>query len=718
LSACDSTDDEEVPIIVVVDTTEPVITGTTNYTLVIGDTEPDFSVGVSANDETDGVLTDVISIDSSAVSFTVAGTYDIIYTVSDDAGNTASETVIITVTEYVLTDEEEALLDFAAINFDDGIDMPLWGSNGSTFIWSSSHPYILTSRGLVFPPPVGADDVTVTLQVIVKNGAYFSIETFDVVIEAQVESVVTSRTLLAFEGTSEEYVVVDDAEVNIFFMNNGTVPYIDVEEFITLIEGAIESTIVEYTFIGPDVLQVQYEVEYVDDVTLETVIDIYTATINFTENTFTVNTFGFFESYVAETESDYGDGLIYVDVEYVDPNEVTIPLGDYGFDLVIYEEGGETFYLMPFHVTNLLFAGGVYYDVYYNGDKLYGIDTFGISGGTEEDEALQDVIRTSTFNDLDAPLDSRIANYNFLALAFDYFYGLKEDRGVGTYYEKLLPYADTLINGTDANIYKKVFAYAYGLDDLHTSYVFTGIYTEVSNSENLTSIDQLGSRGQAFYTGMWAVEALIDEKFGSVANMPDFTLIDNNKTVVIYITGFDIDTPDTVYDILFALPVTVENVVFDLSYNTGGNLGAVLRIFGYMTEDQILFHSQNPADRSAVTYYIESEYNAFDYEYFIISSSVTFSAANLMVSIAKECGFATIIGQKSSGGASSIGVIMTPLGSSLLISTNNVLSTRVLDEFGEWEYISIENGIEVDYHMDNVTSDQEIIDIIAIVTAP
>ena len=181
---------------------------------------------------------------------------------------------------------------------------------------------------------------------------------------------------------------------------------------------------------------------------------------------------------------------------------------------------------------------------------------------------------------------------------------------------------------------------------------------------------------------------------------------------------FRSDTPDSVYDIMSAFPASVENVVFDLSYNTGGNLGAVLRIFGYMTEDQILFHSQNPADGSAVTYYIESDYDAFDYEYFIISSSVTFSAANLMVSIAQECGFATIIGQKSSGGASSIGVVMTPLGSSLLISTNNVLSTRVMDELGEWEYISIENGIEVDYHMDDVTSDQEIIDIIATVTAP
>jgi len=136
-------------------------------------------------------------------------------------------------------------------------------------------------------------------------------------------------------------------------------------------------------------------------------------------------------------------------------------------------------------------------------------------------------------------------------------------------------------------------------------------------------------------------------------------------------------------------------------------------MFGYMTEDAIMYHSVNPADGSTVTYYIESSYVAFDYDYYIVSSSVTFSAANLMVSMAKEQGLATILGKNSSGGASSIGVILTPDGSALMISTNNVLSTRIGDAVNGYEYISVEDGIEVDYFMYNVTSDDLIISLIA-----
>jgi carboxyl-terminal processing protease len=83
-----------------------------------------------------------------------------------------------------------------------------------------------------------------------------------------------------------------------------------------------------------------------------------------------------------------------------------------------------------------------------------------------------------------------------------------------------------------------------------------------------------------------------------------------------------------------------------------------------------------------------------------------------MASIAKEMGIATIVGQKSSGGASSIGIIITPVGTSIIMSTNNVLSTRIGDE-----YFSIENGIEVDYFMLDVTDEDLLISIINEVNA-
>jgi carboxyl-terminal processing protease len=287
---------------------------------------------------------------------------------------------------------------------------------------------------------------------------------------------------------------------------------------------------------------------------------------------------------------------------------------------------------------------------------------------------------------------------------------LKEDKNVDTFYDLLVGYAPSIVDGSDFVMYRTMFDIAYKLDDLHTSHAFPGFY-EPPYGIGL-SISDLSPNSTAFYNGLWAVQDLLEEKYGSTSNIPEFTLLDDDKIAVIHLQGFDIDTPNEFKAILDGLPTSVDSVVIDLSYNTGGNLGAVLRIFGYMTENPIMYHSQNPADGSAATYYIESDYVAYDYQWYILTSSVTFSAANLMASMAKEQGIATVIGQDSSGGASSIGAIILPDGTGLIISTNNVLSTRVGNEVDGYDYLSIEYGIEVEIEMNDVTSDTELVSVI------
>lgn len=696
----------------VLDVTNPVISGANDISHYIGEVAPDFLDGISASDDADGDITAAITVDYTAVDLDVEGTYTIIYTVTDEAGNETTETINVIVSIRELTGEEKAALDVLELNFDPGFNLPISGENGTSFFWRSTNRQVITNAGLVIQPPIGSDQITVTLIAMVVNGDYTGEESFDIIVNPRVESVVTSRTTLPFEGTSEEYIVLDQAAVDIFYVDNGTVPHVDIETFLNLIDGAIDSTILNFFNPSPDVLVIEYEMTF-EDFDGMLVTETYTATINFTDNTFTVNTFDFFDSYVQATTTDFGGGLVYVDAHFVDSKEVTIPLGDYRFDLVIHEEAGVTYHLMSLHVANLLFLGGIYYDVYYNGDELFGIDSFAIMGNDPEDLALQERIRESSFNDLDAAPDLKEATYHFLALALDFFFGLREDRGIESYYSFLSGFADRIITETDFVLYRTIFNIAHRLDDLHTSHAFTGFHESATHGIGL-SINDVGANVRRWYDGLWAAQDLLKARFGTIKDYTDmgYRLIDNEKTAVIHLTGFNVDTPPEMYAILSALPATVENVVFDLSYNTGGNLGAVLRLFGYMTEQDIIFHSQNPADDAAVTWYIQSDYVAFDYNWFIMTSSVTFSAANLMASMAQEMGVATIIGQKSSGGASSIGVIITPDGSGLIISTNNVLSRRVEIEPGVFEYISIEKGVDVDFVVRDFTNDQEIIDAI------
>lgn len=695
-----------------VDEVDPVLSGVADVYYTIDDDAPDYLANVSATDNVDGDLTASIQVDTSAVDLEVEGEYEITYTVEDAAGNTASETATVTVSVRELTDAEKVDLDLAVIDLDTSFKFNLFGPNGSRYTWTTDNLSVVTAKGSIIRPGVGEEPVTVQISVTAVKGSVSETRNIEYVVQPAPEVEVTSSKLLAFDATSEEYIVEDVAEVEVFFVNNGTLPYIDVKTYLDMIEGAIESSELVYTYIDDDKLQISYEATY-EDFDGSMITEVYSNLIDFTANTFTVNSFAFFENYVSSTESDYGEGLIYVDADIFEGDEVVIPLGHYNFDILTYDRDETTYYLMPLHVTDLLFTSSIYYDVYYNGDMLYGIDNFVISSGS--DEALMDQIRTSSYNDLSMAQDMRDATYHFLALSFDYFYGLKEYKGIVTFYDYLLDYADRILSASDGTLYTALFDFAYSLDDLHTSHVYPGYYADISFADGLqiTTITDLGPDTQAFYTGYWRVQDWLEALYGSTSSVPEVRYLADGVTAVIFISGFTIDTPGEVEKALSRLPANIENVAIDLSYNSGGNVGAVFRIFGYMTENGVQYHSVNPADNASTTYYIESEYVAYDYNWYIISSSVTFSAANLMVSMAKEAGIATIVGQNSSGGACSISPIMTPDGTILMVSSDNVISTRTGNAIDGYEYFDIEGGIEVDYWMLNPTDDTELANVIA-----
>lgn len=79
------------------DTTAPVITlSKTEYTVSEGE-DVDFLEGVTATDDTDGDVTSKIKVDQSAVDFNTAGEYNVVLSVTDEAGNTAEQTIKLTV---------------------------------------------------------------------------------------------------------------------------------------------------------------------------------------------------------------------------------------------------------------------------------------------------------------------------------------------------------------------------------------------------------------------------------------------------------------------------------------------------------------------------------------------------------------------------------------------------------------------------------------------
>jgi hypothetical protein len=617
--------------------------------------------------------------------------------------NSTTSSVSVSSSSASLTSLDRINLDLASLSYTLGSILPVRGPNRSNITWTSSHPHIISPGGGHIEIPVYGQSETVTLTATATHGGLSGTRSLEVVIDPVTYPTISRNVNLPFDNTSEEYLVSDKNEVNVFFSETGAVPYMDIETFMGMVDGAIDFPILQFVADG-DLLVISYRLEDVDDNNQPIFWD-YEASINFQTNTLTVDDFSFFGNYVKSTETNFSDGLVFLGGIGVDANQVVFDLDDYRIDLIRYND----LYLAPVSILNLFFLHSLYYDVYYNGDKLVGFDTFTALDGSSP---VIGQMKTSSFNTQSMPKDVKQLTYHFLALAFDYFYGLKAFKQINSFYDYLSDFADQILTGNDQKLYQGLFNFAYGLDDLHTWHESPGFYESSTYSIPLTSLDQLGPGTQAFYRGLWANEDLMEAAFGVGNTPPDSRLLDNDTIAVIFIDGFNVDTPTYVNDILATLPETVEDVIIDLSFNTGGNVGAVFRLLGYMTEELISYSSMNPADGSAATYFYESDYVAYDYNWYVMTSSVTFSAANLMASMAKEMGVATIIGTKSSGGAASIGLFVTPDGTLLLRSTNNVFANVSVDENEVRTYTDIEGGVPVDYTLLNTFDNASIVTLI------
>lgn len=82
-----------------IENTPPTITSIDSYTTYVGTTIKKADLNIKATDKEDGDLTDKVEIDSSGVNNMKAGTYDLILTVTDSKGATATKIIKLTYKE-------------------------------------------------------------------------------------------------------------------------------------------------------------------------------------------------------------------------------------------------------------------------------------------------------------------------------------------------------------------------------------------------------------------------------------------------------------------------------------------------------------------------------------------------------------------------------------------------------------------------------------------
>ncbi len=604
---------------------------------------------------------------SHTVDFTLSAPT---YSLEDSAGLMIDEA--IATIDWVTSPIEASSIEFPSAI--DDVIFEEWHSEDESYIHQS---------GLVNPPlhQTGEKEVLLTTTVTFTQEPYDDTvfeHDITVVVAPREEGAVDSFNILPFENLAEEW-ALDDGDLRIYYLEAGGTPYVDMRAFLELLDGGEEEGAIHYdeldvSFVGNRVIiESHFEDEdgLYDEMT-------YSLEIDFADNTAIVNNYSFFNSFHVSPKTDFGLGLEVVGYEYELSDPVVFDFEAYRMELV------RDRYLIPFHVANLFFSGSMF-DLYYNGDAIYGFDTY-----QRHDEDVRSTMLSSSYNHESIPREKRLATYNFLVFSFDYFYGLKADHAVDTYYD-VFDMEEALRDSR--RHYENIRRMALRLDDLHTSFLTTGMY--YPDYEPQLGFNELGPRSQSFYEILWDIQdyRLVDRRQLDdplILDEDSVVLYDDGRVARIPISGFDEETGEKFAEVLDYVDSleTVEEIIIDLSYNTGGIVGGMIQVLGHMTDEDIPLHNLNAGDLSTSTTYYAGETEARDYEWHILASPITYSAGNMMVQIAKDMGLATIIGQNTAGGAASITTNILPSGAIIIMSSPRLSADA--------DYESIETGVEVD----------------------
>ena len=302
------------------------------------------------------------------------------------------------------------------------------------------------------------------------------------------------------------------------------------------------------------------------------------------------------------------------------------------------------------------------------------------------------------------PYDLRLLDKASLYQTFEYFYGLRDHRGIASMsqYFSLLGYDERLTAEDDD---ERCFAYF----DL-----FAGLEDDHSGVNSLAS--WFGDRKELVFRGARSNErkmlksSLTAQRNNALGTLPTAYGIDGDihystsgKTAYFYFDGFNFDPKpydptktdelwktDSYFYFVHAFEEIkkhggVENVIIDDSCNGGGTLGIAAKLLALISKNNVgSIHQYNPLNHSVVELNCQVDSNhdgkydaedvyGDDFKISILASPVSFSCGNLLPYFAQYKGDAKIIGQTSGGGECAVGSTYLPSGRSIQYSSNTIL---------------------------------------------
>lgn len=381
---------------------------------------------------------------------------------------------------------------------------------------------------------------------------------------------------------------------------------------------------------------------------------------------------------------------------------------DFFIDLI--EQDGKGY--MPLQTVSDLFIAYAYYNIGYNGEAVFLIAEGDLGDMNELYYAVEPRERSEA-----------LARFNYveMCLSLQFNYGLKEAHNIpsfGSLFE--MTGMEEELMSPDASeatvaLYNVIFGY---ISDLHTSFYASSPYAgEIPVMPTIypRSMDRMNQNLVRYMTA--AMQAFPDE-------LDSYMEIGNTAYITFDKFDGELDTDyygaleagerieDTIGIIMYAhSQITrenspIENVVLDLSMNTGGWADAAIYTIGWFLGDCTI-HSEDAITgaQGSITYNVdvngdrvfdENDTIAHLNRYCIISP-VSFSCGNLVPATFKASGEVTLLGRRSGGGACVVQPLSTADGTLWAISGRQRLSTM-----SNGALYDVDQGVDPDVVIDKV----------------
>ena len=530
-----------------------------------------------------------------------------------------------------------------------------------------------------------------------------------------------------------EYKSEDNRKIPLYYMNGTDVPYFEITDMVSVYKTILNQC-------GKPEFDLEVKKDG-DKVTL-TRENGFFSVLNFEDDTiFFWDYDGFFTSSRTKTlldlimpvyeTADFTFMLKTLESNERTGNTVTLDAGDYNIDFV---RKGDKYYIPVQTFSDIFlssFGAGV---ALYNTRSLIfyldGIESL-YNNTTGKYSKLGQVYYGKDGKYATGKISETMSEFsvNEFCFAMDTLYGLKKEHNITNFKDVIIQ------NKTGLNMYstnaKKIDRELWNLiyknvDDIHSRYALSSY---ASGADYKWKLNEKYGQGYArdFIFAFDEELKKLRDKYN-----PDLKIYEEyGDTAYITFDGFDFDiaslgelfgdelgesnniTLDRVHDTVGLISYSVQqilrkdspikNVVLDLSLNGGGAVDAAAYVVAAFL-GKASFSVENALSGSRITNDYMCDIN-FDTKFdknetlagkglnlYCLTTKASFSCGNLVPCIFKEDPHVSIIGQKSGGGACTVGTISTATGTVLDISSNTRLSY-----IKNGSFYNVDQGAEPDF---------------------